>query len=190
MRTFQQYRALLATMTPEEIARQVAVPPDARKYQGRRAGFVTRAVAGGIDIGLVFVTVLTVELAIAVIRFLVSGSDWQIDWVDTAYHLAGAYILFVLYMTASWRTTGRSVGAQIMGLRVVNNSGLLLRTTPAFLRALFVGAFPVGLVWCVFSGSNRSVQDVFLGTSVIYDWEYRVLKVEREPKKKKSKKKR
>lgn len=188
MRTYKQYRELLHTMTPEEISRQVSVPAQARPYQGRRAGFVTRALAGGLDITLIFVTVILLEVAFAIVRFLVSGTDWQFDWVNTAFHLAGAYILFVLYMTIAWRTTGRSFGAQIMGLRVVNNNGLLLRSVPAFLRALFVGAFPIGLVWVVFSSGNRSVQDVFLGTSVIYDWEFRMLKVEHEPKKAKQEK--
>ena len=40
----------------------------------------------------------------------------------------------------------------------------------AFLRAAFVIALPVGLFWVLVSGANRSVQDVVLRTSVIYDW--------------------
>jgi hypothetical protein len=29
--------------------------------------------------------------------------------------------------------------------------------------------FPIGLVWVLVSGENRSVQDVLLRTSVVYD---------------------
>ena len=34
--------------------------------------------------------------------------------------------------------------------------------------------FPIGLLWCVVSEENRSVQDLLLRTSVIYDWSVRV----------------
>lgn len=187
MRTYKEYRELRRTASAEEIARQVALPVEARSYQGKRAGVVTRLLVGIIDIAIVAVAVIAIQLFFAVVRFLASGSDWQIDWVDTAYHLAFGFAIFVLYMTTAWRTTGRSIGAQIMGLRVVNNDGLLLRTAPAFARALFVGVFPIGLFWAAFSGKNRSIQDVFLGSSVIYDWTYRVPKVERESSRRKKK---
>ncbi len=180
MRTYREYRELRKTATAEEISRQVALPIEARKYQGQRAGVVTRLIAGLIDVAIVALVIMVAQLLFAVVRFLASGSDWQIDWIDTAYHLFFGFVLFVLYMTSAWRTTGRSVGAQIMGLRVVNNDGLLLRTAPAFIRAVFLGAFPVGLFWAAFSSKNRSIQDVLLGSSVIYDWTFRVPKVERE----------
>jgi hypothetical protein len=38
------------------------------------------------------------------------------------------------------------------------------------LRAAFCVAFAVGVFWVLVSSSNRSVQDVVLRTSVIYDW--------------------
>lgn len=187
MRTYKEYRELRKNASAEEIARQVALPVEARKYQGQRAGIVTRLIAGVIDIAIVSVVVVLIQLFFAIVRFLVSGSDWELDWVDTAYHLAFGFVIFVLYMTTAWRTTGRSVGAQIMGLRVVNNDGLLLRTAPAFARALFLAVFPIGLFWVVFSSRNRSIQDVFLGSSVIYDWTYRVPKVEREKSRRRKK---
>jgi hypothetical protein len=36
-------------------------------------------------------------------------------------------------------------------------------------RALLCVLFPVGLLWVLLSGENRSVQDVVLRTSVVYD---------------------
>ena len=38
------------------------------------------------------------------------------------------------------------------------------------MRSAFCTVFPVGLLWVIPSGANRSVQDVVLRTSVIYDW--------------------
>ena len=40
----------------------------------------------------------------------------------------------------------------------------------AFLRAAFCVVFPLGLAWIVVSPRNRSVQDVVMQTSVVYDW--------------------
>ena len=182
MRTYKEYRELLATTSAEDIARQVALPVEAREYQGQRAGFVTRMLSGIIDVLVVIGIVTAINLAFIFVRFLVRGVGVQVDWALTAYLFALGFVIFVLYMAISWRATGRSIGAQIMGLRVVNNDGLLLRAAPAFLRALSLAVFPIGLVWVVFSGSNRSIQDVLLGSSVIYDWTYRVPKVERNKK--------
>ena len=33
--------------------------------------------------------------------------------------------------------------------------------------------FPLGLLWCAVDGSRRSVQDVVLRTTVVYDWQPR-----------------
>ncbi len=38
------------------------------------------------------------------------------------------------------------------------------------MRSAFCTVFPFGLLWVIPSGANRSVQDVVLRTSVIYDW--------------------
>jgi hypothetical protein len=40
----------------------------------------------------------------------------------------------------------------------------------ALLRAAFCVFFPIGLLWCAGSRANRSVQDVVLRSSVVYDW--------------------
>jgi uncharacterized RDD family membrane protein YckC len=61
-----------------------------------------------------------------------------------------------------------------MGLRVLNRSGDSMRPVGALLRALFCVAFPFGLLWIVVSAENRSLQDVVLRTSVVYDWHRRL----------------
>jgi hypothetical protein len=40
----------------------------------------------------------------------------------------------------------------------------------AALRSAFCVLFPIGLFWVAVSGANRSVQDVVLRSSVVYDW--------------------
>jgi len=45
-----------------------------------------------------------------------------------------------------------------------------LRLAGAFMRAVLCVIFPVGLAWVLVSRHNRSLQDVVLRTSVVYDW--------------------
>ena len=78
-------------------------------------------------------------------------------------------ITAVLYLTATWGTTGRSYGKHLMGLRVVGPFGRL-RLGGAFVRATLCVVFPIGIAWVVVSRENRSLQDTVLRTSVVYDW--------------------
>ena len=87
-----------------------------------------------------------------------------------AFFILYGYALNVAYWTIGWATGGRTIGNLVMGLRVVNHKGERLRWAGAFLRALFCTIFIPGLFWVIVSGANRSVQDVVLRTSVIYDW--------------------
>ena len=57
-----------------------------------------------------------------------------------------------------------------MGLRVVNSRGNTLRWIKALLRSGFCLIFPFGLLWVLINKENRSLQDLVLRTSVIYDW--------------------
>ena len=47
-----------------------------------------------------------------------------------------------------------------------------LKVLVALLRAVMYTFFAVGLVWCAVSPRRRSVQDILVGTSVIYDWRH------------------
>jgi len=79
----------------------------------------------------------------------------------------------VLYLTVTWSATGRSVGKRLMGLRVVGRDGERLHLIRAFLRAVTCTLFPILLYWAAVSSQNRSIQDLVLRTSVIYDWRSR-----------------
>ena len=74
----------------------------------------------------------------------------------------------------TWSISGRTYGDVVMGLRVVNFRGHRLHVVGALVRAVACAAFPIGLLWVAVSRENRSVQDMVLRTSVIYDWQPRV----------------
>ena len=90
-------------------------------------------------------------------------------------------LLFILYLTVSWMGNGRTYGNHIMGLRVVNREGRGLKPLRAFVRAILYVIFPIGLLWVMVSGQNRSLQDLVLRTSVIYDWDVRPIQALPDP---------
>jgi uncharacterized RDD family membrane protein YckC len=144
--------------------------PGARAIQGLRAGVVTRTVAGAIDYALVVVATVGTYLGISAVMFLFNPISFDFpDWPFFVFLLIGFGYL-VLYLWLAFATTGRTLGARIMGVRVVGFRGGRMRWIPALLRALFVAAFPVGLFWAALSRENRSLQDTVLRTSVIHDW--------------------
>lgn len=176
MTTFREYReGLRAGAAPDH---QVpSLPSDVIGFQGERAGFVSRAVAASIDVGLVFLTVLGTIAVIWMLSFIVNpaSSTSPVGAQGDRVPGVGAMVLYGYalnwaYWTVCWATTGRTVGNLVMGLRVVNYRGRHPRWLGAALRSAFCTTFPFGLLWVIVSGANRSVQDVVLRTSVIYDW--------------------
>jgi uncharacterized RDD family membrane protein YckC len=150
--------------------RPSAVPVPARPYQGRRAGVVTRTVAAAVDLFVVVVMIASVYLSVAGVLFVLRPARFH--WPQHFEWSLPVLILIVAvpYLTLAWCTTGRSFGDSLLGLRVVNSAGHRLGVAVAVLRALFYVIFPVGLFWVAVSRKNRSVQDLILATSVIYDW--------------------
>ncbi len=147
-----------------------AVPPAARAYQGRRAGVVSRLIANVVDL-LVVIGILAAIYGITVgIAFLLhprsfhlpAGLGWSIPVIG--------FVIAVPYLTLTWHATGRSYGDALLGLRVVSRNGGRMRFAVALLRAVVCVLFPIGFFWVAVSRANRSVQDILLRTSVVYDW--------------------
>lgn len=123
---------------------------------------------------MIAVAVAAAYFAFAVIRFL-----WRprhFTWPEPGALGLGSiwWVLLILYLAITWSISGRSFGKRVVGLRLVNVRGDRLGLPTAFLRALFCAAFPVGLFWCAVSRENRSVADLVVRTSVVYDWQLRI----------------
>jgi uncharacterized RDD family membrane protein YckC len=149
------------------------VPREARAYQGTRAGLVTRLLASAVDALSVSVALLLAHVGFNALLFLASPRDYQFARASVAMSVTTALLALVVYMAAAWSVTGRTYGDHVMGLRVVGRRGHRVWPPTALLRAAFCVAFPVGLLWCGVSSSRRSLQDVVLRTTVIYDWRRR-----------------
>ena len=136
----------------------------------RPAGIVTRVAAMGVDIAMVVVLGSVIYLGIAAARLIWSPTSFSWPTPTFGYVATTELLLAVVYLTASWATTGRSYGASLLGLRVLTFGRRIPGWPLAFVRAVFCVLFPVGLFWVVFSPARRSIQDVVLRTVVVYDW--------------------
>ena len=148
------------------------IPKEARTYQGHRAGILTRMVASVLDGVIVGIMMGSLYLGWAGLRFLLDprGFTWP-QAQSLLASLTTALVMAVVYLAVCWSMSGRSYGGHVMGLRVVNFRGKKMRPAGALVRAGFCVFFPIGLVWCTINHENRSIQDIVLRTSVIYDWE-------------------
>jgi len=146
------------------------VPLEARPYQGTTAGIATRTVANTIDGVVVGVALVGAWLGVVAVKFILSPRDFQAPTAPVFWCVAGYLYLLVVYLTAAWWISGRTIGDHVMGIRVVTGKRRRLRFLRAWARALLCAFFPIGLVWGVGSPQRRSVQDVMLRTKVIYDW--------------------
>lgn len=145
------------------------VPAEALPLQGRRAGIVTRVLADTVDAAVVVGVLALGYLGFSAVRFL--WRSWAFTFPTPSFLLMLVLggITAVLYLTATWGTTGRSYGKHLLGLRVVGPFGRL-RLGGALVRSTLCVLFPIGVGWVIMSRANRSLQDVVLRTSVVYDW--------------------
>ncbi len=158
-------------MTAPQVGRgRSEVPLVAREFQGHRAGIVTRVLAVGVDSGVVLGVMLATWLGWAALRFLLNPKTFTFPAPPLGVVLIDGYLVATIYLTIAWATTGRTYGGQLLGLRVVNFRGKRMSWPGSFVRAGFCVLFPIGLGWILLSRGNRSVQDVVLRTSVVYDW--------------------
>lgn len=134
----------------------------------RTAGMVSRAVAGLVDY-LVAACIMAGGYAGIIFVMFLLGRHWLdpfgLRWWFTT---SGYFVLLMFYLFACWATSGRTVGAVMMGLRVTRWKGGRLPVVRAAMRAVTCVVFPIGLVWVALSPERRSLQDVLVRSRVIY----------------------
>ncbi|HTW02063.1 MAG TPA: RDD family protein [Streptosporangiaceae bacterium] len=150
--------------------RLAAVPPEARGYQGQRAGLVSRVLASAVDLVVVVGTVAIGYLAVSMVLFLWDPGHFHFPAPDRTWLLTAGGVVLFCYLSVSWLVNGRTWGDFLLGLRVVNYQGEPLRVAGAVARSALCVVFPIGILWVAVSRANRSVADVVLRTSVVYAW--------------------
>jgi uncharacterized RDD family membrane protein YckC len=144
----------------------------ARSLQGQRAGFISRLAADIIDVIVVVLAEFGVLFLAAVIRYLFTR-DFRLFHTAVWLSVSLFWVIAVAYLTSGWGSTGKTLGKQVAGVRVVRTTGRRLGFKPALVRAILYVLFPWGLVWSLVSRKNASLQDLLLRTVVLYDWAYR-----------------
>jgi uncharacterized RDD family membrane protein YckC len=146
------------------------VPRRARPFQGQRAGVFSRLAAAVVDTLVVGALLGTGYAVIAGLLFMLDPRAFAFPRASLAFNMTVAFVVTVVYLSAGWALAGRSYGKVVMGLRVLGPRARRLRLPGALLRALACTLLPIGLLWCAVSPQNRSLQDLLLRTSVVYDW--------------------
>jgi uncharacterized RDD family membrane protein YckC len=141
-----------------------------QKLQGLRAGFASRVIASGTDVVLVLCAYVLGVVIVSIAWDLFFSTTISIavppHWLNELL----VWILLVVYLTAGWLSSGRTLGKQIVGLRVVRSDGNRLRFWRALFRALLCASFFPVLLLALVNRRNRGLEDLALGTVVIYDW--------------------
>lgn len=133
------------------------------------AGIVSRGLAALVDIGVVVATMGLLYLGLALTTLMINPTSFRFPAPNVIFSTAVTVVVSVLYLTLCWTLSGRTVGAVLLGVRVVGRAGRQLRITTATLRAVACVLFPIGLLWVAVDRQRRSVQDIALGSRVVYD---------------------
>jgi uncharacterized RDD family membrane protein YckC len=148
----------------------------ARALQGQRAGFVTRVLAVAIDVGIVFLLYTATLYAYAVIDFILTSKPLALPTPDTWVRIVVAGGVAYAYLVSAWASTGRTAGAQVLGLAVVTDRGGPLSPRRASGRAILCILIAIpSLLWILVSRKNAALHDLACRTAVVYDWRGRAL---------------
>ena len=131
---------------------------------------VTRAIAATVDAVVVILVVALGLVAVNAFVFVLNPQGYRLVGASQEVLVGVALGTAIVYLAGTWAMVGRSYGCHVMGLRVVDRRGRSPRLAMALLRAVLYVFFPLGLVWCGVVRSRKSVQDLLLGTTVVYDW--------------------
>ena len=148
----------------------------ARELQGQRAGFVSRAAAGAIDIAAIFGMYVLVLFVVGLLRFLLTEEPLKLPRPDLIVTIILFNLLGVVMFSTAWSGSGRTIGDDIVGLRVVTATGDDVTSGRALARALIL-AVTVGLalVPAIWSKRNNGLHDWLCRTTVVYAWRPRSL---------------
>jgi uncharacterized RDD family membrane protein YckC len=132
---------------------------------------VSRAVAAGIDIGIVLVAYELVLVAWGITEALFKEKQFDLPTPSVWLSSSSLLLLFVVVLAGAWAGAGRTVGDTLMGLRVIRETGEDLGFVRALLRAVVLVVVPVvSMGWILVSRKNAGLHDLVCRTTVIYDW--------------------
>jgi uncharacterized RDD family membrane protein YckC len=148
--------------------------PSLGQLDGAAAGFVTRLLAFLMD-----AVILTGSLAAG--SWLMIQVDSLFEQMNIDLRVSAATIFVVLipvliggYFVVFWALTGKTIGKQLLGVKVVGSDGRpptlgrsVLRLFGYFLSTLALWG---GYLWVIIDDDRKGWHDHLAGTWVVYDW--------------------
>jgi uncharacterized RDD family membrane protein YckC len=139
----------------------------------RRAGFVSRVLADGVDFVIVELLFALGLFGVALAKFLVGSEPFELPRPYLGITSTTQYLLVIAYLAWGWSSTGRTPGKAMFGLRAVTDRGRPLTRRRAVARAALCAFFPFVILWALVSKRNAGLHDLLLDTAVVYDWQPR-----------------
>jgi uncharacterized RDD family membrane protein YckC len=133
------------------------------------AGIVSRGLAALVDMLVVVVTMGLLYLGLALTTLILNPRAFRFPAPNLIFSTAVTIVVSVLYLTACWTLSGRTVGAILLGIRVRGRGAERLGVAVAIVRAVACVLFPIGLLWVAVDRQRRSIQDIVIGSRVVYD---------------------
>jgi uncharacterized RDD family membrane protein YckC len=141
------------------------------ELQGRLAGFPSRVLADVIDVAIAFAIFVAIYSGLSILWDFFASDTIQIKVQSPGINASGMTLTALIYFTIGWASTGRTIGKQVVGLRVVRRDAEPLGTGLALSRALLCVVFWYLVMWTVlFSRRNAGIHDMICKTVVVYDW--------------------
>ena len=136
------------------------------------AGFVTRAVAIGLDALAINVIALLIGGAVNLIASAF-GHHGSIDLVGALFGAAAWIVWSALYFVTFWTLTGQTPGSRLLGIRVVSADGDRIKFRQSFRRAvgMALATLPLGAGFLpvLTDERRRGLHDRIAGTVVRWD---------------------
>ena len=145
--------------------------PRTPETTGRYGGFASRGAALALDALLATVLFLIGAAVVVLVGRLAGGIGS--GWLARFLAAFGFLLVEVVYFAGSWSATGRTLGMNLMGVRVIGPDD----RTPGLIRSLvrFAGLWLaiallfLGFLPALADRRRRALQDYIAGTAVIYD---------------------
>jgi uncharacterized RDD family membrane protein YckC len=135
------------------------------------AGVVSRGLAFGIDLLAIAVVTVVLDGILALVSYLLGGLGSK----ALAGGLVGGGFLLVAgtYLVVFWSVAGRTLGMQVMALRLRDKSGRVPSLGRALVRVVLtwfsIAVLFLGYVPILFDARRRAVPDLVAGTEVVYE---------------------
>jgi uncharacterized RDD family membrane protein YckC len=138
-------------------------PPPRAEY----AGPVSRAVAFGLDAALVSALAVGVAASLQLVVTVLGSDLRELVRAATPVLLMTLPAVLVGYDAVFWSLTGRTPGMAVLGVRVTTAAGGRVPWHAALIRAVVLGYFPVGALWCLVDRRCQAIHDKLARTVVV-----------------------